>query len=417
MIKQLPQSVSKEELMAAVFAKGSTMRGLKADVGRLQAACRAASALDPHKRRASYSSADLNASAASAAAASASGGGVSPRRSTTHGQPAAAVATSALTSTESPGAGPSLASLSSRLRTKAPIPTPTTETGGDTSASATSASITEEAPPPPLPPKVWKPSSKSRIYSKTVDPQMYQSLRTRWLEQIEQRTKVSNAAGDGDGDGEADHTKSPPPSPSTESAGAAPPSPAFSDWIERLKAKSAADGSPSSGSVRALLDAQRGRHEAGVEAEAEKPKGSSVRVGLVSGHGFHKRTVIMQQRRKADEHKVLAQLHPQYAQTRYRLSFLIRANEDQGSEGKHDTTRHDTHDHDTRHARPHTLMVALFVVCLQSIGSWCRKRGCCDRTGIRTARRRSSPRPSSEPNPHFCGAIGVSPLSHWGLKF
>ncbi|ELR14392.1 TBC domain containing protein [Acanthamoeba castellanii str. Neff] len=335
MIKQLPQSVSKEELMAAVFAKGSTMRGLKADVGRLQAACRAASALDPHKRRASYSSADLNASSAASASAASSGGGVSPRRSTTHGQPAAAVATAALTSTEAAGAGPSLASLSSRLRTKAPIPTPTSTGGGDdtsasTSATSALAASTEEAPPP-LPPKVWKPSSKSRIYSKTVDPHMYQSLRTRWLEQIEQRTKGPNAAGDGEA--EADHTKSPPLSPSMESAGAgaAPPSPAFSDWIERLKTKSAADGSPSSGS--------RGRHQAEAEAEvveaeaeAEKPKGSSVRVGLVSGHGFHKRTVIMQQRRKADEHKVLAQLHPQYAQTRYRLSFLIRANEDQGSE-------------------------------------------------------------------------------------
>ena len=141
----------------------------------------------------------------------------------------------------------------------------------------------------------------------------------------------------------------------------------FNDWLERLKAKSAVapPAGGREGGVRALLEAQKGRShhhhhhhpqlqhplqhqekeekesgEGEEEDEEEEEAQSSVRLGLVAGRGFHKRTAIMQQRRKADEHKVLAQLHPQYAQTRYRLSFLIRANEDEGgTEGATHTTR------------------------------------------------------------------------------
>ena len=61
MIKELPQSVTKDELMAAVFAKGSYMRGIKRDVTRLEAEYRTA-ALTDRSRRASYNSASLTAS-------------------------------------------------------------------------------------------------------------------------------------------------------------------------------------------------------------------------------------------------------------------------------------------------------------------------------------------------------------------
>jgi len=280
--------------------------------------------------------------------------------SPTHFLPSQASAETNGGAAQEPSGHTLLSSLSSPIRTKPPVPTPFS------SSDATSSSTTErllpeggdiaqqadrredegeeeeeeeeeeerqpeeeekEQPqhqeereegkkrrPPPIPPKTWKPSARSKICSKSIDPQTFHNLRTQWLDRVKQT--------------EEDQRRS---------ALTAPQAPAR--------------GLVQQNQLPSRLVASRQQHQQQGRAMHMMLAGQTSRVGVQEwirskpphhtetthvqsvNHRFHKRALMMQQRRLRDEHKVIAQLHPQYAQKRYRLSKMIRPSEESDVRG------------------------------------------------------------------------------------
>jgi len=162
-----------------------------------------------------------------------------------------------------------------------------------------------------------------------IDPLMYQKIRTKWIEQVERKNdvgsmiEVRSKGKTGSNRHSSPHT--------SKVVSTSEPKPAFNDWLDRLKAKGSDSSSSSTGkdSIRTRLEGQKRVPPVGIQPiqkQPSKPELNNTR--KTPATRFYKRMTIMKEQRKIQEHKVVEQLHPQYAQRRYRLSFLIREKEE-----------------------------------------------------------------------------------------